>query len=375
MKAVRAIIMFFLIPVIFVVFTLKSLGRTKKYRGTLEPDEWYEIFPDGLVDSRGRKSQFFTRKGSANKLMVYFCGGGVSWSEKSAARPMSIPRMMFSITSYYFPCVFNFMKTLFHGILSRKPENPFADWNMIFIPYVSGDFHLGNNEFKYKNGKKTLYHTGEKNTRIIMDECKKLFPDADTLLICGESAGAFGAAGNASLVAGYYPDAKVTVYSDASQLVVPLWRETAEKVWRVSDKMLEKIEESGDLYYNLVEYSFGELGSRAVFLRSNTLYDGVLTEFGSTLRGGPHKATPEAVKYFHESLIATEKRFLESGIPYFAHLSSHNKNKKTGLTQHTMCHTEKSYHCSDDVGISIAQWLADAIDGNYRDVGRDELII
>ena len=385
MKVVRTIVMFLLVPVIYVFFTLKSLGRTKKYRGRPEPGLWYELRPEGLVNSRGKPSPFFFRKGGGDNLMIYFCGGGVSWSEESAGRPMSILRMMLSITSYYAPVAYRFVRTLFNGILSQKPENPFADWNMVFIPYVTGDFHLGNNDFKYRGGRRTLHHVGENNTRIIMEECKKLFPGAAKLLICGESAGAFGAAGNAPLVARYYPDAKVTVYSDASQLVSPVWQKAAREVWRVNGMLLAKIEEDGkecaaegvsgnaaenideseDLYFKLVEYSACELGGRVVFLRSNTIRDVVLIEFGSTLQGGPHKATPEATKFFTDSLAATEKRLADSGLPYYAFITAHNENPKTGLTQHTMCHDEKSFHISGDAGISLSGWLSDAVNCKY----------
>jgi hypothetical protein len=164
------------------------------------------------------------------------------------------------------------------------------------------------------------------------------------------------------------------VYSDASQLVAPIWRKTARKVWRVEEKLRGMIEESGDLYYNLVEYSAGELRERAVFLRSNTHYDVVLIEFGSTLHGGPHEATPDATRRYHESLIATEQRLAKSKLPYHAFVSAHNKNARTGLTQHTMCRAEKSVYYAGDVGISLSQWVADAVNGECRSLGVDGLL-
>jgi hypothetical protein len=377
MKIVRIIFMFIFIPLIYVFLTLKSLTKTKKYRGILEPGEWYEINTKGLKNSKGKATPFFVRKGgdigagngASSKLMIYFCGGGVSWSEVSAAKPMNILKMMLGSVTYYSPVAYRFVRTLFNGILSKKQNNPFSDWNTVFIPYVTGDFHLGNNEFKYQGGRKTLYHAGEPNTKLIMDEVKKLFPDIEMLFICGESAGAFGAAGNAPLVAGYYPDVPVIVYSDASQLVVPLWREAAEKVWLVNKTMLEYIGEDGDLYYDLIRYSYAKLGDRAVFLRSNTLYDVVLIEFGSTLQGGLHKATPEAKKYFSDSLTATEKRIMESDIPYYFYLCSYGKNKKTGLTMHTMSHNEKSFHDNGEYDTSLAEWLTDAVNGKLYSIG------
>jgi len=366
MKILKRILFFFVIPVLYVVLSLKTLFKSKKYRGgELQPGIWYELCPKALRNAKGAPSPFYARKGTENKLLVWFCGGGVSWSEKSAAKPMTIPQMMLGTVTYYTPKVYGFMRVFFTGILSRKAENPFRDWNVVFIPYVTGDFHLGNNAFPY-GPKKTLYHVGEPNTRCIMEECKKLFPETEALFVAGDSAGAFGAAGNAPLVAGYYPNAPVTVYSDASQLLLPLWKRVAEEVWGVNEKMRAHIDEIGDLYGNLIEYSAGELGERAVFLRSNTIHDDVLTQFGSTLRGGPHEATPEAIQYYYESLRDSEKRLADSGLPYYSFITAHNKNPKTGLTQHTMSRAETAYYYKDDVGIALGQWLIDAADGNYQ---------
>ena len=376
MKILKKVALFLSIPVLYVFLTLSTLFRSRRYRGELKSKVWYEFYPEGLIDSRGRPSPFYFRKGIGNKLLVFLCGGGVSWSEESAARPMSIPSMMLGTTTYYTPKVYRFMRVFFTGILADKPENPFRDWNVIYIPYVTGDFHLGDNEFPYTDRKgrhRLIHHKGEGNTRIIMDMCRELFPEQETVLVCGDSAGAFGAVGNAPIVAEYYPDVPVTVYSDASQIIVPLWRRTAGQVWRVREKMLAKMEEEGDLYHDLIQYASAEIGKRAVFLRSNTLYDDVLIQFGSTLQGGAHEATPEAMQYYFESLRRTEKRLAESPLPYYAFVTSHNKNEKTGLTQHTMARSEKSFYHKDDVGISLCQWLLDAVDGTCRSVGCDAL--
>ncbi|MBL1135963.1 MAG: hypothetical protein HND46_11645 [Chloroflexi bacterium] len=32
----------------------------------------------------------------------------------------------------------------------ENPENPFADYNMVFVPYCTGDVHIGNREATYE---------------------------------------------------------------------------------------------------------------------------------------------------------------------------------------------------------------------------------
>ncbi|MDR1703845.1 MAG: pectinacetylesterase family protein [Clostridiales bacterium] len=366
MKILKSALLLVFVPLLLGYLTLKTLFKSKRYRGDMREGQWYELRPKGLRNSMVRGSPFYARKGSNKKLIVYFCGGGMSWSEESAARPMSILRTALGSAAYYTGKVYGFMRVFFTGILARKPQNPFKDWNVVYIPYVTGDFYLGNNAFPYKSlagRRKTLYHIGESNTRVIMDGCKKLFPEAEALFVCGDSAGAFGAAGNAPLVAEYYPNLPVTVYSDASQITVPIWRGIAGGVWRVNPEILEKIDDSGDLYYNLISYSHAKMGGRAVFLRSNTIYDDIISRFTNKLRGGGLEATPESTAYCYESLKASEERLAASGLPYYSFVTAHNKNPKTGLTQHTMMRSETAYYYKDDVGIALCQWLINAVNG------------
>ena len=109
------------------------------------------------------------------------------------------------------------------------------------------------------------------------------------------------------------------------------------------------------------------------FLRSDTIYDDVLIQFGSTLQGGPHEATRDAVRYYVESLKATEKELAESGLAYHAFVTRHNYNEKTGLTQHTMARSGKSFYYGGDAGISLCQWIEDAVNGKHRSIGLDLL--
>ncbi|MCL1801051.1 MAG: hypothetical protein FWG25_06795, partial [Promicromonosporaceae bacterium] len=42
-------------------------------------------------------------------------------------------------------------------------RNPFRDWHMVNIPYVTADFHIGNHDFPYQsanNEPKVLHHHG-----------------------------------------------------------------------------------------------------------------------------------------------------------------------------------------------------------------------
>ena len=82
------------------------------------------------------------------------------------------------------------MKTTDTGVLNRSdPANPFNNWNMVFIPYCTGDVHAGSNPNGYDGGVQVGYiNFGEYLKRIV-----PTFPQATQVVLAGASAGGFGA--------------------------------------------------------------------------------------------------------------------------------------------------------------------------------------
>lgn len=59
-------------------------------QGKPEVGKWYRVAPEGAVSADGSPWRAFFKKGSSNRFMVYFFGGGVSVDEYTAARGRSI---------------------------------------------------------------------------------------------------------------------------------------------------------------------------------------------------------------------------------------------------------------------------------------------
>jgi len=140
----------------------------------IKNNTWYKIPLPGCVASDGSRYSVTIKKGSTNKLLVNFLGGGLSWNEETAANPMSLYKLIRNLDSYYIPYVPSWQLGIVHiGLLSAMDErNPFYDWNVLNIPYVTADFHVGNNEFPYKNAKgesKILHHVGAKNLETVLE--------------------------------------------------------------------------------------------------------------------------------------------------------------------------------------------------------------
>jgi hypothetical protein len=78
-------------------------------------------------------------------------------------------------------------------LLYRDQTNPMADWNMVFVPYCSGDVFTGTNPNGYMGGPMTGYT----NFTRALERLVPTFKDkVDTVVLTGSSAGGFGAAWN-----------------------------------------------------------------------------------------------------------------------------------------------------------------------------------
>ena len=81
------------------------------------------------------------------------------------------------------------------GIFNDAPDNPFRNWNCIFVSYATGDFHVDNGDYHYSlpdGSTAVLHHHGYLNYWGLMDQAIKLLSQPAKLFITCWSAGAFG---------------------------------------------------------------------------------------------------------------------------------------------------------------------------------------
>ena len=102
---------------------------------------WNKIRPGGdTVCSRGAEFAFAVRKGSSPNIVIDFVGGGACWDE---------------LTCGFADATFTDNADWVNDLEGRTdagegicnadhPENPFADYHHVIIPYCTGDIHWGN---------------------------------------------------------------------------------------------------------------------------------------------------------------------------------------------------------------------------------------
>ncbi|MCL2631584.1 MAG: hypothetical protein FWD45_00605 [Coriobacteriia bacterium] len=370
---------------------------------TMQAGTWYLIQLEGCISSDGSPYYITLRRGTVNKLLVYFNGGGLSWSEYSAARPFSLrgapgvsevfyidrvstqmlPNSLVGILSAAAPAPAAASPTATAAspapaALAPAAASPFSDWYALNLPYATGDFHLGNNDFPYTdlNGNpKTLHHHGSRNVATALKALKTILPDTpEAIFIGGQSAGGYGSVGNSPAILSAYPDCpNITVYSEASHMTSDLWPDVARDTWKV-DPSIQAYLKSNDLIADLFKYASDQLPSHTTFLHSNSVWDGLLTELMNKLLNDTLAITPEAQAIFHKTLIALVKR-LKAEIPNFYYfLTDYALNPDTHTTPHTFSVSPTLFTAEMQDGHSIASWLASAVEGDPKNHGEKFLL-
>ena len=190
--------------------------------------DWTMVTPDAQVPylgkvlepicSKGTPWVYFVKRGTVNKLLVYYQGGGACWDYatcavlpvyKQTAGPSDNPAGV---------------QTGFADL--GNPANPFRDWNAVFVPYCTGDVHWGDAVVQYPapfdpNVTATIHHAGRVNASVAEKWAREHFVDPDEVFVTGSSAGAYGALLNSIyLQEGVYPSSEFAVLGDAGNGVI-----------------------------------------------------------------------------------------------------------------------------------------------------------
>jgi len=341
----------------------------------IKTQKWQQEPLVGCVSSTGKPYRISLKKGTVNKLLVFFLGGGLSWNEETAAKPMTAGTLLKKQESLYIRDISPVQLNLSHvGLLNANDHrNPFHDWYVLNIPYSSGDFHIGNNDYPYQNQKtetKVLHHHGQKNVTAALAALKEFFPSTpDTLAIMGVSAGGFGCLAHAPQIQALYPACKhVVVYSEGTHLHSPLWSNIAENVWKVRPELLEYIK-SADLIVDLFRYAQDHMPPSTSFLHANSVWDKALVAMMYKMNHGKQLINSAALTEFHDTLLSATHMLKQDISNYSYYLTDYGKSKKDGTTPHIFAGTPKLLYSDMQDGIPLATWLSQAIGGYPTDVG------
>ncbi len=205
---------------------------------------WEEIVPvDPVYDEDGSEFhpscsgfpgtdptfRFWARMGTSDKTVVYFEGGGACWDNLTCSFPIGGPQLpppAQPLPQFFVPTIPPGFSPAAIGGLFRtdRADNPVRDWNIVYIPYCTGDIHTGSATKTYANGNPlipvpsfTIQHRGYDNFRVVLDWMQKNVRKPKQILVTGVSAGGYGATANFPWIEETFKTARVSLLADASQ--------------------------------------------------------------------------------------------------------------------------------------------------------------
>ncbi|CAB1079582.1 hypothetical protein JY97_02475 [Alkalispirochaeta odontotermitis] len=163
------------------------------------------------------KFTFFAKKGTVNKLVIYFQGGGACWDSVNC---LYAP----TYTQQQVETIESFADTAGMGIFdTANRKNPFKNWYFVYIPYCTGDLHSGASDTEYTDiwdeipgfDSWKIKHRGFVNFQVVLKWIKENFERPRKIFVTGISAGSYGAISGFPFIKEAFPLSKVYVLGDA----------------------------------------------------------------------------------------------------------------------------------------------------------------
>lgn len=317
--------------------------------------EWHTVdLGSGTISADGSKYAIFVREGESENLLIQFSGGGACWDDVTARKPIRLRKVLLGYTRelkvFYFDSLTRLFPKALGGIADRQDqENAFRDWTVVFIPYSTGDLHVGDTTADYAGIK--VHHNGRDNVEAALAWVFANVKDPGKVLVSGESSGAWASAFYAPAVAAHYTGRRIYCLSDGVGLRSGRWGELLHTTWKAD----LTFEVGSDVYEDALLRRTDEAAAGIRYLHSNTLYDDTLTRFAAALNHTPVDTTA-FIDDWAAGTVASVKRLDASGLDYHYFLTDWGHNAKRHTTQHTLTTSAFFKKCTAD-GVSFADWL------------------
>jgi hypothetical protein len=180
---------------------LSPVGPIEYEGRTLEPRCGFDDDPD---------YHFFVKRGSVNKVVMYYQGGGACWERIPVCKDGADP-------------VADDPDNASSGFADLdNPDNPFRDWNIVFVTYCTCDVHFGDADQVYSGQLPdvAVSHRGFENAKVAEKFARENFLNPEVVFVTGSSAGAYGAVFHAPLLHETWPASRFSVLGDAGNGVI-----------------------------------------------------------------------------------------------------------------------------------------------------------
>ncbi|PAP76164.1 pectin acetylesterase-family hydrolase [Rubrivirga marina] len=179
------------------------------------PGEWTFVEVEGSVCRDGSPTGIGVRlQEDSDDLMIYLEGGGACFNGATCSTNPS----SFGATDFAGLVA----QAGEAGVFSTSAANPVGDWNVVYVPYCTGDVHAGsfpNNTLLQAAGVDgTQQFVGHQNVKRALALLEDGLGTQSRVLLAGSSAGGLGTLFNFDAVAQTFDDADLFLVDDSGPL-------------------------------------------------------------------------------------------------------------------------------------------------------------
>ena len=341
-----------------------ALDTSKPFKPTGDaitaPDkqwQWIE-FADSKCRDGSAAGIAVNLNSASQKLMIFLEGGGACFDAQTCS---SNP-----------PKVGNKMPNAV-GVFDRaKMENPVRDWNFAYVPYCSGDVHMGEAEDVTVAGVTgPQQFLGRRNLQAFLNRLVPTFAKAEQVLLTGVSAGGFGASANNEFVQWAFGSVPVTMIDDSgpafSNMFLPkCLTDLYRKYWGIDNTILKlcgsDCPPDGDYSFDYIKH-LAKVSSKshAGLIESNQdqvirWFYGIGTNNGANDCKGALAITPMDGMLFEQGLLEYRSLIKERFSNFATYLPK--------STTHTWISSAAFYTASfGEPPVKMVDWFRDVLDG------------
>jgi len=352
---------YLLIACLLLLFAIPASAQDIPTFSELPLGEWSQIdVPDGIC-LYGADYSFYVRPNEepTDNLLIYFQGGGACWDGFTCG---SIGQFasFFDVS----PTLMNFYR---QGIFDfENDNNPLLDYNMVFLPYCTGDVHSGSNEITFDVPPEAnadfeqidVFFNGYNNAQLVLDWVYDNFPQPEQIVVSGCSAGGYGAITNAPFVMEHYQGTPTALIADASAGVLTSdWQGTT--TWGSLSVLPEFIPalanvdpDSYDTTYHIEQSAI--YFPENEFAQYNSYIDGVQVGFYAASQGGELDFETQGV-----AIAAQWSATLLRNTTALSAYDNYNYYTAGGF-EHCVVNNDLFYEY-DQSGVVFADWFGDVI--------------
>lgn len=321
--------------------------------------KWYDV--EGMVCRDGSQTGIGIKIKNTKKLAIYLNGGGACFNKPTCdANPSSFNEAdMFDL--------YNSAKN--DGIFDENNvNNPIGDWSVMFIPYCTGDVHMGTRwQGRALDISKPQAFVGaynfEKAIIFIQSYFKK--QGVEEILLFGISAGGYGVYTNFLKLKQYFSNVKITLINDSGPLINdmqvfnPIFQLGAVGIYGIIPP--PGFFAPGFFDYGFTPYMHAYLSNRFPkdnFALVSSLEDNVIRYFlGFTYPNAVDERVP--AEEFKQSLLNLRNDYL---IPDTRWSTFYTKGDTHGQVQEN----DRFYENSSTDGTTLSEFVARIINGEQK---------